>query len=97
MEIDASAATTVLDYLDDEVTVQPVWRHPATEIARTHAGLLGWEYTKADIEDARQGEDTTFGNATDIARTESASSNSSRRFRPTNRPGRRPSARRCSG
>jgi len=67
MEIDVSAATTVLDYLDDEVPLQAVWRHPATQITRTHAALLDWEYTKADIEDARQGEDTTFGNFADIA------------------------------
>ncbi|WP_264822452.1 hypothetical protein [Halocatena marina] len=60
MEIDYSAAKQFISYVDNESTISEVWNHPAYEIARTHAALLGRDLSREDITEAMTENQTVF-------------------------------------
>jgi hypothetical protein len=66
MWIDWSAAEAFLAYADGETTVDEVWDHPAYDVVRAHAELLGRELTREDVERAMDGEETAFTRAADV-------------------------------
>lgn len=57
MRVDDSAARLFLSYVDGEATLEEVWDHPAYDIAREHAGLLGGDLSADHL--AVAGEDGT--------------------------------------
>lgn len=67
MRIDWSGAELFLSYLDDEASLARLWDHPAYELAREHATVLGRELTQEDISNAIAGEDTAFGDLENLA------------------------------
>ncbi len=60
MRIDYSAAERFLSYHDDEAPLAEVWNHPAYDVARKHAELLGTNLSRDDVIAAMAGERTTF-------------------------------------
>lgn len=60
MRIDDTGAAKFLAYVDGDAPLSAVWEHPAYELAREHAELLGGGLTREDIERAVAGEDTAF-------------------------------------
>lgn len=60
MRIDATGAAQFLAYADGDSSFSAVWEHPAYELAREHAELLGGELTREDVERAVAGENTAF-------------------------------------
>ncbi|ELY42944.1 hypothetical protein [Natronorubrum tibetense] len=66
MQIDGSAADLFLSYADGDVPLSRIWGHPAYEIARKHASVLGRDLTQADVQRAMNGERTTFSEVEDV-------------------------------
>ena len=60
MRIDWSAAEQFLAYADGEATLDAVWGHPAYDVVRSHAELLGRDLSRSDVARALEGEETTF-------------------------------------
>ena len=60
MRIDWSAAERFLAYADGETTLDAVWDHPAYDVVRSHAALLGRDLSRSDVARAMEGEETTF-------------------------------------
>mgnify|MGYP000539589343 CR=1 FL=1 len=60
MRIDWSAAEQFLAYADGETTLDAVWDHPACDVVRAHAELLGRDLSRSDVSRALAGEETTF-------------------------------------
>ncbi|MFB6197940.1 MAG: hypothetical protein ABEI52_06690 [Halobacteriaceae archaeon] len=67
MRITDSPADAFLSYIDGERSLEEVWEHPAYEIARNHADLLGRELDMDDVVEAIDGGDTSFRHVDDIA------------------------------
>ncbi|SFB91843.1 hypothetical protein SAMN05444422_10325 [Halobiforma haloterrestris] len=60
MQIDPSAAELFLGYVDDEVSLERVWEHPAYDVAREHASVLGRDLECEDLRKAVADEETAF-------------------------------------
>lgn len=60
MEIDYSAVKQFISYVDDEIPLSEIWNHPAYEIARTHAELLGRDFSREAITEAMTENQTAF-------------------------------------
>lgn len=60
MRIDDSAAEQFLSLVDGARSLADVWAHPAYDIARTHATLLGRDLSRDDVSRALDGEETAF-------------------------------------
>jgi len=66
MRIDWSAAEQFLAYADGEATLDAVWDHPAYEVVRSHAELLGRDLSGSDVSRALEGEETAFSRVADL-------------------------------
>ena len=60
MNIDWTGAERFLSYVDGNVSLSSVWNHPAYEVVKEHAALLGRDLTREDLRRAVAGEQTTF-------------------------------------
>lgn len=60
MQIEYSAIEEFLSYLDGDTPLTDVWNHPAYDVARNHADLLGVDLTREDVTNAMAGERTVF-------------------------------------
>ncbi|WP_436931576.1 hypothetical protein [Halosimplex halobium] len=66
MRIDATAAERFLACLDVEGSLERVWEHPAYDVVREHADLLGRDIAREDVERGLSGEDTAFSGVGDL-------------------------------
>ncbi|RDI72182.1 hypothetical protein [Halopelagius longus] len=60
MQIDWSAAERFLSYVDGEESVSRLWNHPAYDVVREHAAVLGRDVTPEGISEAVDGEPDAF-------------------------------------
>jgi hypothetical protein len=60
MRIDCSPAERFLAYADGEAALDAVWDHPAYDVVRAHAELLGRDLSRSDVARAIEGEETAF-------------------------------------
>lgn len=60
MQIDWTGAERFLSYVSGDVPLSSVWNHPAYEVVKEHAALLGRDLTREDLRRAVEGEQTTF-------------------------------------
>ena len=60
MQIDWTGAERFLSYVRGQVSLSTVWNHPAYEVVKAHASLLGRDLTRQDLRRAVNGEETVF-------------------------------------
>lgn len=70
MHLDTTGAEQFLSYIRGEVTLSTVWNHPAYEVVRDHASLLGRGLSRQDLHNAIDGEETAFSLSDPLANEE---------------------------
>lgn len=66
VDIDLSAAEVFLEFLEGETNLTNVWGHPAYDLTRTHASILGRTLTEETLESALAGEENAFSHGTNL-------------------------------